>query len=199
MRKIKLKTECSHLDRIGNIYRVETERQKLLLKLTSLSPPYSCQTEAQQWLLSAAKALSGPATVLGLRWLQGTPNLPHYFSPLCSPSNWGCQVPLGTDQSLGGRKHSPLFSLLTLPLVRSASQFKGDVLAGQAGFTLLAGLEAASPSTVTGSNPEGFCGSMVLRVAFSPVKEVCVGYKRRTWHRLENCIFFLSSPLTAHQ
>lgn len=81
---------------------------------------------------------------------------------------------------LEGRKHSPLFSLLTLPLVRSASQFKGDVLAGQAGFTLLAGLEAASPSTVTGSNPEGFCGSMVPRVAFSPVKEVCVEYKRRT-------------------
>lgn len=137
MRKIKLKTECSHLDRIGNIYRVEIERKKLLLKLTSLSPPCSSVTEVAKSLWEQTKVLEG-------------------------------------------RKHSPLFSLLTLPLVRSASQFKGDVLAGQAGFTLLAGLEAASPPTVTGSNPEGFCGSMVPRVAFSPVKEVCVEYKGRT-------------------
>lgn len=136
MRKIKLKTECSHLDRIGNIYRVE-KRQKLLLKLTSLSPPCSSVTEGAKSLWEQTKVLEG-------------------------------------------RRHSPLFSLLTLPLVRSASQFKGDVLAGQAGFTLLAGLEAASPPTVTGSNPEGFCGSMVPRVAFSPVKEVCVEYKGRT-------------------
>ena len=114
MRKIKLKTECSHLDRIGNIYRVETERQKLLLKLTSLSPPYSCQTGDQQWLLSAAKALSGPATLSGLRWLQGTPNLPHYFSPLCSPSNWGCQVPLGTDQSSGRQETLTLVLLVDI-------------------------------------------------------------------------------------
>lgn len=137
MTKIKLKTECSHLDRIGNIYRVEIERKKLLLKLTSLSPPCSSVTEVAKSLWEQTKVLEG-------------------------------------------RKHSPLFSLLTLPLVRSASQFKGDVLAGQAGFTLLAGLEAASPPTVTGSNPEGFCGSMVPRVAFSPVKEVCVEYKGRT-------------------
>lgn len=95
MRKIKLKTECSHLDRIGNIYKVEIERQKLLLKLIILSPPYSCQTEAQQWLLSPAKVLSGLATVSGLRWLQGTPNPPHCFSPLCSPSNWGLPSPSG--------------------------------------------------------------------------------------------------------
>lgn len=83
-----------------------------------------------------------------------------------------------------------LFSLLTLPLVRSASQFKGDVLAGQAGFTLLAGLEAASPPTVTGSNPEGFCGSMVPRVAFSPVKEVCfMSSFEAGFEKSLNCLF----------
>lgn len=83
-----------------------------------------------------------------------------------------------------------LFSLLTLPLVRSASQFKGDVLAGQAGFTLLAGLEAASPPTVTGSNPEGFCGSMAPRVAFSPVKEVCfMSSFEAGFEKSLNCLF----------
>lgn len=98
------------------------------------------------------------------------------------------------------RKHSPLFSLLTFPLVRSASQFKGDVLAGQVGFMLLAGLEAASPATGTGSNTKGFCWNPAPRVGFSPAKEVCVEYKRRIFHKLKHYIsFFLSSSLTAHQ
>lgn len=66
-----------------------------------------------------------------------------------------------------------LFSLLTFPLVRSASQFKGEVLVGQVGFTLLAGLEAASPHTATGSKTGELCWTMVPRVGFSPDKDVC--------------------------
>lgn len=66
-----------------------------------------------------------------------------------------------------------LFSLLTFPLVRSASQFKGDVLAGQGGFMLPDALEAAPPPTAIGSSTEGLCWSTVPRVGFSPAKEVC--------------------------
>lgn len=66
-----------------------------------------------------------------------------------------------------------LFSLLTFPPVRSVSQFKGEVLPGQAGLMLLAGLEAAPPPGAAGSSTEGFCWSTVPRVCFSPAKEIC--------------------------
>lgn len=83
-----------------------------------------------------------------------------------------------------------LFSLLTFPLVRSASQFKGEVLAGQAGFTLLAGLEAASPPIAAGSNAEGFCGSTAPRVDFSPAKEVCfMSSFEAGFEKSLNCLF----------
>lgn len=81
------------------------------------------------------------------------------------------EIPRNPEES---RKCSPLFSLLTFPQVRSASQFKGDVLAGQGGFMLLDALEAVPPPTAIGSSTEGFCWSTVPRVGFSPAKEVCV-------------------------
>lgn len=97
---------------------------------------------------------------------------------------WMCSSP-----QEGGR-HSPLFSLLTFPLVRSASQFKGEVLVGQVGFTLLAGLEAASPHTATGSKTGELCWTMVPRVGFSPDKDVCK-CKRRIRYKLKTDVFFL--------
>lgn len=83
-----------------------------------------------------------------------------------------------------------MFSLLTLPLVRSASQFKGDVLAGQMGFTLLAGLEGASPHTAAGSNTGELCCTMVPRLGFSPDKDACE-CKRRIRCKLKTDIFLL--------
>lgn len=87
-----------------------------------------------------------------------------------------------------GRKYSPLFSLLTFPLVRSASQFNGDVVAVQAGFTLLAALEAASPPAVVGSNTGELCWSMAPRDGFSPGKDVCK-CKRRIRCKIKIDIF----------
>lgn len=85
-----------------------------------------------------------------------------------------------------------MFSLLTFPLVRSASQFKGDVLAAQAGFVLLAGLEAASPPRATGSVTEGFGWSTAPRVGFSPAKEICVECERRILYKLKNYVGMLT-------
>lgn len=70
-----------------------------------------------------------------------------------------------------------LFSLLTLPLVRSASQFKGDGLAGQAAFTPPTGLQAASPPAAAGSGTGGLCWSAAPTASFSPAGEVYVKHK----------------------
>lgn len=120
------------------------------------------------------------STLALVRGLMGT--IGNYF-PFYMTSNYSVLIAVKAPQSLSKwtkfprspqerRERSPLFSLLTFPPVRSVSQFKGEVLPGQAGLMLLAGLEAAPPPMATGSSTEGFCWSMVPRVGFSPAKEI---------------------------